>query len=310
MSRTIGSPAWMTRSDGLVVGRRRVRPGPDDREVGLLVALGDELLADLGGDVRLGPADEPPGGDPGDDPVGGLGRQAQERDLVGVLDHAQLAQHARTASSNAVPGPSAAWSRRTCIASIVSDTATRAPPTRPGRRPARTGRRSRPRSAMSHRRAQPGLGRAALEPGHDDERRVARADDEQGQPLEGHRLVAGQVAQVRADADEQGATRRHAAAASAARASRAAKRSAGTTGRVATVMRRAPAGRARRRPSRVRPRTACDRRGPCRRPRARACLRCSTSSCWPTASTCAPCGDRPFDGVERVVGRAVRSMIA
>ena len=31
----------------------------------------------------------------------------------------------------------------------------------------------------------------------------ARADDQQRQALEGHRLVAGQVAQVRADPDEQ-----------------------------------------------------------------------------------------------------------
>ena len=80
---------------GLVVRRCRVRAGAHDREVRLLVAFGDESLADLPGHVGLRPSDQPPARDLADHAVGGLRGQAQERDLVGVLDHAQLAQDRR-----------------------------------------------------------------------------------------------------------------------------------------------------------------------------------------------------------------------
>ena len=95
MSRTIGSPAWMTRSDASWWRRRRVRPGGDDREQPELVALGDEPLADLARDVGLGPADEPAGRDRGHDAIGGVGRLAEQGDLVGVLDHPEVAQDRR-----------------------------------------------------------------------------------------------------------------------------------------------------------------------------------------------------------------------
>ena len=79
----------------LVVGRRGVGPRSDDRELGELVTLGPEPVADFVRDVRLGPSDEAPGGDLVDDSVGRLGREAQQLDLVGVLDHPQAAQDAR-----------------------------------------------------------------------------------------------------------------------------------------------------------------------------------------------------------------------
>ena len=88
----------------LVVGRGGVRPGPDDREMRLVVALGDESLADLAGDVRLGPPDQPAGGDLGDDAIGGVGRLGQQRDLVVVLDDPEAAQDRR--------GELEAWPRR------------------------------------------------------------------------------------------------------------------------------------------------------------------------------------------------------
>ena len=75
--------------------RGGVGAGADDREVGLVVALGDEPLADLPRDVRLRPADQASGRDLGDDPIGGLGGEPQQRDLVGVLDHPQVAQDGR-----------------------------------------------------------------------------------------------------------------------------------------------------------------------------------------------------------------------
>ena len=78
-----------------VVRRRRIRPGPDDGEFGVVVALGDQPLVDLARDVRLGPPDQPAGGDLGDDSVGGVGGLGQEGDLVVVLDDAQAAEDRR-----------------------------------------------------------------------------------------------------------------------------------------------------------------------------------------------------------------------
>ena len=111
----------MTRSEASWCGDAEFGPEPDDREVRLLVALGDEPLADLPGDVGLRPSDQAPGRDLADHAVGGLGGEAQERDLVGVLDHAQLAQDRSRPSSYVAVVAMAAWSRRTCSAIIVSD---------------------------------------------------------------------------------------------------------------------------------------------------------------------------------------------
>ena len=61
----------------------------------IVVTLGDQAFTDLARDVRLGPPDERPAGDLGDDPVGGVGGLGQQRDLVGVLDDPQLAQDRR-----------------------------------------------------------------------------------------------------------------------------------------------------------------------------------------------------------------------
>ena len=81
MSRTIGSPGPMTRSPASWCGDARVGSRADDGERRRLVALGDEALADLAADVGLGPADEPAGGDLGDDAVRGVGRPSQQVDL-------------------------------------------------------------------------------------------------------------------------------------------------------------------------------------------------------------------------------------
>ncbi len=83
--------------------RGRVRPGADDREMGLVVALGEQPFAYLSGDVGLGATDQPAGGDLGHDPVGCPGGQRQQCDLVGVLDHPDLAQERRGEREPRIP---------------------------------------------------------------------------------------------------------------------------------------------------------------------------------------------------------------
>ena len=76
----------------LVVGRRGIRPGRDDRELGQLVALGSEPIPHLGGDVHFGPSDERSRRDLVDDPIRGGPGQPQQLDLVLILDHPELAE--------------------------------------------------------------------------------------------------------------------------------------------------------------------------------------------------------------------------
>ena len=203
-----------------MVRRRRVGARTDDREVGGVVTLGDEPLADLPGDVRLGPPDEPSGGDRVDDAVGGRPGLAEQRDLLGILDHPQLAQDGRgrleagrqdllepeqvarpegVADADLQPGraiaagppPLPADASRTrsatrrCADSVSSHV-------RRSTKPAAAA--GQPRAGSASRRGTTRLGRA---PG-------AAGSDEHRQALQRHRRVAGQVAQVGADADEQG----------------------------------------------------------------------------------------------------------
>jgi hypothetical protein len=79
----------------LVMWRRGVGSGPHDCEVRLVMTLGDEAPAHLVGDVGFGPPHEAAPRDLRHDPVRGVGRERQERDLVRVLDHAQLTQDGR-----------------------------------------------------------------------------------------------------------------------------------------------------------------------------------------------------------------------
>ena len=70
----------MTRSDASWCGDAEFGPEPTIAKCGLVVALGDEPLADLARDVGLGAPDQPAGGDLRDDPVGGVrGRGAAAR---------------------------------------------------------------------------------------------------------------------------------------------------------------------------------------------------------------------------------------
>ena len=250
----------------LVVRRRRVGAGADDREVGLVVALGDEPLADLPRDVGLGPADQPPGRDLGDDPIGGLGGQPQQRDLVGVLDHPQVAQdgrrqgvldrgpegrlepeqvHRQQRVGHADATGDAGLAAASAYGSSVSSQVT-----------IRSGVRS-PASAAP--RSSRGTTTNGAWPARSDEHR---------QPLERHRLVAGQVAQVRADPDEQRVEPGRGGRGGRAPQPLGDSARAGMIGRVGDGHAdRAPGGPARRRWSPARPRTACGRRAPARRRR-------------------------------------------
>ena len=84
-----GLPAADDPATRLVVWRGAVRPGGDDGELSRVVALVDEALAHLPGDVGLRAAHEPTGGDGLHDAVGRCSRLAHEDELLGVLGSAQ-----------------------------------------------------------------------------------------------------------------------------------------------------------------------------------------------------------------------------
>ena len=119
-----------------------------------------------------------PARDLADDAVGGLRGEPQQGDLVGVLDHPQLAQDAtRPSSYVARAARVAACSRSRCSASIVSDRPIRGGRSRAASTAAATsayGSSVSSQVADLDRRPQAGLRRAALQPRHDDERVLAR----------------------------------------------------------------------------------------------------------------------------------------
>ncbi len=203
MSRTMGSPARMTRS----VGARG-----HDREVGRLVALGDEPLTCLPSHIGLGPAHESSGGDLVDDPVGSLCRAAQQCDLVGVLDHAQFAEDRRRSIESgsrherlqpeqmARPERVVDRERRSSIG-----TARRAANLH-GRRDELVGllcllpRDDLHRARDAGRRS---AGRIGLQPRHNEQIRGVGSNHQHGEALERHRHVSAEIAQVRPDAHEE-----------------------------------------------------------------------------------------------------------
>ncbi len=85
----------MTRSDASWCGEAEFGPEPDDRELGAVVALREQAVAHLAGDVGLRAPDEAAVGNLVDDAVGGLGGEPQQGDLVDILHDPQVAQHER-----------------------------------------------------------------------------------------------------------------------------------------------------------------------------------------------------------------------
>ena len=206
MSRTMGSPAWMTRSDASWWDDAEFGPERDDREQSHVMPLGDEPFADLAGDVGLGATDEPAGRDRRHDAIGRVRGLAEQGDLVGVLDHPEIAQdRGRGLEAGGRPemrlepeemgGPQAVRHRDPWSAvagrrrDAAGDDRVRIVELAPGH--------------DLDRRPQAGLRGAALEARDDDERRLAGDDREHREALERHGLVAGQVPQVGPDADQQ-----------------------------------------------------------------------------------------------------------
>ena len=165
----------------------------------------EEPFADLAGNVGLGPPDQPTVGDLVDDLVGGLGGEAQEGHLVGVLDDPQVAQDERRGLEHhrgegglepqEVESPEPV--RRTEAADGSREKVPHDGHRVLGLLPrgdrdvaARGGR------AQSRRRD--------LQARHDERDGPLGRDHEHRQALQRHGAVAGQVDQVRADAHEQG----------------------------------------------------------------------------------------------------------
>ena len=194
------------------MGRGAVRPGADDRELGKVVAFGQQPLANLARDVGLGSADQRAGGDLLDDAIGGLGRQPEELDLVGVLDHPELAEDLAGALQAG---------RREPLGDLqdvhrpesVADPEPRERPDRSskglgGEPPDERHRIVRLLPARDFDEP-PADGRATacrcdLETRGHQGRRTGCRNDEHRQSLERHRVIAGEVVEVRPDADEEG----------------------------------------------------------------------------------------------------------
>ena len=217
MSRTIGSPAWMTRSDASWWGEALFGPEPTiENSASSWPSARSRSRTSRATSASVRP-DEPAGGDPGDHPVGRLGREPEELDLVGVLDHPRLAQH-RAGALEPGAGRGAEDAQDVHRPEPVAHGEPRRSPI--GRTPERLGHEAederdgvvRLLPGRERRRARGHAGRApsrrGLETRDDDGDRARRRDDEHRQPLEGHRLVAGQVGEVRPDPDERASSPR------------------------------------------------------------------------------------------------------
>ncbi len=208
MSRTIGSPAAMTRSDASWCGEAEFGPEPTIAKWASSCPSAIEPLADLARDVGLGPADESTAGDLRDDPIGGVGRLGQQRDLVGVLDDAQPAED-RRAELEPDTGQSLLEAEQVPGRQVVRDEDGQRRRIRPvaAHHPRDEGVRVIRLLPGDHRQVTRGRGRTQsrggrLEPRRDEGRASLGRDHQHRQPLEGHRRVARQVAHVGADADQ------------------------------------------------------------------------------------------------------------
>ena len=192
----------MTRLAGLVVGAGGVRAGGDDGEVHVLVALVHDAPAQVGRHLGLGAPHQRdrPRLQVGGDAVDGRGRPPQRLDLGGVLDGPQRPDHRRGPRRTRAAG-SAACRSSTNRAHVRSPTATRpAAPDQVGHDGDRVvGLAPRPQREHVGPLGHPGR----LQPGHHQRGVAVAGQDQHGQPLQRHRLVAGQVGQVGADRQQQ-----------------------------------------------------------------------------------------------------------
>ena len=205
MSSTIGSPARITRSDASWCGDAEFGPDATIANMRLFVTLVDEPLADLARDVRLGPSDQRAGGDLRRRPDRRHGRPSRSSAISSaslIIRRSRSTVDAERVRRRV--GPALAWSRSRCIAEHRvrhGDAASpwaRAADTASAYGSSVSSQVRSPIGVASPASAAPRSSRGTTRNGA-----VARPEDEHRQALERHRLVAGQVAQVRPDADEQ-----------------------------------------------------------------------------------------------------------
>ena len=203
MSTTTTSPALQLAVGALVVRVGAVGARPDDDERHLRMTLGDNRFGDVGGDVGLGAAGHQELGHPRVHPVDRGARLAQRVDLGGVLDHPQPAQHVGGQHRHRAEhlGQRQQVQRGHRVGDRGGDRCRR----RAHRRPARTDRRRRPNPAPRRPSSvtADSLQRRQLHPRHHDRRLAGRGQHQRGQPFEGLRARADQIAQVVPGRDDQ-----------------------------------------------------------------------------------------------------------
>ena len=197
MSRTIGSPARDHPVGRLVVRRGRVRARTPTiaKSASSWPSAISRSRTSRATSASVRPTSRP-GGDLGDDPVGGVGGLGQQRDLVGVLDHPQAAEDRRrelepgTGEPRLERGAGGAPRGRPRPRSAGRPGPPAAPRTIDARTSAIRVRPPRPRARPASVAARPPagtIGGRGLEARHDQEPLAGRRDDEHRQALERHR---------------------------------------------------------------------------------------------------------------------------
>ncbi len=197
----------MIRSDSWWWGLAPFGPGAHDDEVHGGVAFGDDRVCDIAADLGLGAAGPQPLPHPLVNPVDRLAGASQCVDLVRL---------ACAAEAGAVTSPAATWlacgmtsrKRSTCSAHIRSATATvcAGRPIASAMIAAAMTNASSVSSWLTtlHAFASPACdGAGCFKPRHQQGRVAERGNEQAGQPLEWHRVVADQVAEVGARRDDQ-----------------------------------------------------------------------------------------------------------
>jgi hypothetical protein len=190
---------------GLVVRARAVRTRADDHEVHLLVPFGEDEVRDVAAHLLLGAAGAQQGGDLCVDPVDRLSRAAQRVDLSPVLAHPQLPGDRRGAQPVRRDDRLLQAEQERRPQPVPRPPAGALPD--PVQRVAHHGERviGLPEVDDLDLVGQPGVhGAGPLEGGDDEDVPAITPGDEQRQALQRQRVVAGQVPQVGAGADEEG----------------------------------------------------------------------------------------------------------
>ena len=209
MSNTTGSPGGDDAVGRVVVGRAPLAPEPTIAKSARSWPSSIEALADLAADLRLGPADEPPGR---------RSRPSSCRRPRAARRRSATSSASLTCRRSRMAGPAEVEAAlRASRLEPAERASTRACPRRRWspveRRPLPSSRRDEGGGVVGLLErgddggAAPdqgsGAGLLRLQARHDERHRPLARDHQQGQPLHGLADGAGQVAQVRPDADQQ-----------------------------------------------------------------------------------------------------------